>query len=158
MGVEIERKFLVAGSGWRQGAEATEIRQGYLSLRPHHTVRVRVAGGRAWITIKGLPEGARRAEFEYEIPLLDGRAMLQELCERPLVEKTRYRVRHGARLWEIDEFGGANAGLCIAEIEIEDEREELDLPAWVGAEVTDEPRYANANLVRAPFCTWPERR
>ena len=157
MAQEIERKFLVRGKDWRHGAVGVEYRQGYLSLRPERTVRVRVAGDRGWLTIKGKPVGARRAEFEFEIPLADALAMLQTLCEQPLIEKTRYRVVHGTATWEIDEFHGDNEGLCVAEIELGQEDELFDLPAWAGAEVTDDPRYANASLVREPYRDWRER-
>jgi CYTH domain-containing protein len=106
------------------------------------------------LTVKGITVGATRAEFEYEIPVADARVLLDELCERPLIEKTRHLVVIGARTWEIDEFSGANAGLVVAEIELDEPDEPIDFPAWVGPEVTDDPRYFNSNLIAHPFAEW----
>jgi adenylate cyclase len=154
VGQEIERKFLVQGDGWLEGAKATRLRQGFLSTDPERTVRVRTAGSRAWLTIKGKTVGARRVEYEYEIPLSDAEQMLDSLCERPLIEKTRYEVPVRGHTWEIDVFEGDNAGLIIAEIELQDEAETFEVPSWVGEEVTDDARYFNSNLVREPYATW----
>ncbi|MBW1876484.1 MAG: CYTH domain-containing protein, partial [Deltaproteobacteria bacterium] len=110
MGEEIERKFLITGDGWRETAEGTQYRQGFLSTEPERTVRVRVAGPRGSITVKGKNIGARRAEFEYEIPVADAERMLDTLCKRPLIEKVRYTLAAGAHTWEIDVFEGDNAG------------------------------------------------
>ncbi len=151
---EVERKFLVLGDAWRTGAAGSAVRQGYLSIRPEATVRVRVVSQSAWLTIKGRSHGPRRVELEYPIPLREAEYLLAKLCEQPPIEKTRYVVRHAGRQWEVDEFHGANAGLIVAEIELEDPDQPIDLPPWVGEEVTDDPRYANASLVRAPFCDW----
>lgn len=156
MGEEIERKFLVAGEGWRETAEGTAYRQGFLSTEPERTVRVRAAGDRGTITIKGKNVGARRAEFEYEIPLADAQQMLDTLCKRPLIEKVRYTLSAGAHTWEIDVFGGDNAGLVVAEIELGSEDETFDKPGWVGDEVTGDPRYFNSNLVDNPYRTWED--
>jgi adenylate cyclase len=156
MGEEIERKFLVAGDGWRETAEGTAYRQGFLSTEPERTVRVRAAGDRGTITIKGKNVGARRAEFEYEIPLVDAQQMLDTLCKRPLVEKVRYTLTAGAHTWEIDVFEGDNAGLVVAEIELGSEDETFDKPGWVGDEVTGDPRYFNSNLVDNPYRTWED--
>ena len=155
MGEEIERKFLVTGDAWRAQASGTRFRQGFLSTDPDRTVRVRVAGARGMLTIKGRTVGARRPEYEYEIPLDDAEQMLDSLCERPLIEKVRFELRAGAHLWEIDVFEGDNAGLVVAEIELESEDESFERPDWIGEEVTDDPRYFNANLVESPFRTWP---
>lgn len=155
MALEIERKFLVNGDGWRTGGGVT-TRQGYLSRVPGRTVRVRVAGDAAWLTIKGITTGAARAEFEYEIPLDDARALLR-LCDGPLIEKTRHVVHFRGFDWEVDEFHGANAGLVVAEIELESSEEAFERPAWLGAEVTDDHRYFNASLVEHPYSTWTER-
>ncbi len=154
MGVEIERKFLIAGDSWRETAEGTQYRQGFLSTEPERTVRVRVAGSRGSITIKGKNIGARRAEFEYEIPLADAEQILDTLCKRPLIEKVRYTLSVGPHTWEIDVFEGDNAGLVVAEIELGQEDEAFDKPEWVGDEVTDDPRYFNSNLVAKPYRTW----
>lgn len=154
MGEEIERKFLVVGDGWRNTAEAEPLRQGFLSTEPERTVRVRLAGSRGSLTIKGKTIGARRQEFEYEIPGADAQRMLDTLCERPLIEKVRYRLRVGRHIWEVDVFEGENAGLVIAEVELESEDEAFEKPDWAGEEVTDDPRYFNSNLVAKPFRTW----
>jgi len=154
MGEEIERKFLVSGEAWRETAEGTRYRQGFLSTEPERTVRVRVAGPRGSITVKGKNLGARRAEFEYEIPVADAERMLDTLCKRPLIEKVRYVLAVGAHTWEIDVFEGDNAGLVVAEIELRREDEAFERPEWVGDEVTDDPRYFNSNLVANPYRAW----
>ena len=154
MGEEIERKFLVSGEAWRETAEGTRYRQGFLSTEPERTVRVRVAGPRGSITVKGKNLGARRAEFEYEIPVADAERMLDTLCKRPLIEKVRYVLAVGVHTWEIDVFEGDNAGLVVAEIELRREDEAFERPEWVGDEVTDDPRYFNSNLVANPYRAW----
>jgi adenylate cyclase len=149
---EIERKFLVddRNDSWRK-AEYSEIRQGYLSVDKHRTVRIRTAGDSAYLTIKGITEGATRAEYEYPIPLAHANEMLDTLCLRPLIEKHRYRVDYHGLIWEVDEFYGDNSGLIVAEVELESEQHVFDKPPWVGEEVTDNPRYYNANLVNNPY-------
>ena len=156
MGTEIERKFLVQGDAWKRAAEGPgePVRQGYLSTAREHTVRVRVKAGKGYITIKGESAGARRAEFEYPIPSEDATTMLDSLCQRPLIEKTRYVVRHRGCCFEVDEFHGDNAGLFVAEVELSSEDHEVELPEWIGKEVTDDPRYYNSNLVRHPYAHW----
>ncbi|BCR06812.1 CYTH domain-containing protein [Desulfuromonas versatilis] len=154
MPMEIERKFLVSGDQWRQGAHGTLYRQGYLCTDPERTVRVRLAGDRGTLTIKGKTEGISRAEFEYPIPAGEAAQLLDRLCLRPLIEKRRYRVEYGGRIWEVDEFFGDNAGLVLAEVELETESAQVELPSWVFREVSDDPRYFNASLVKKPFCTW----
>lgn len=154
MGQEIERKFLVEGDAWRALAEGTRYRQGYLSTVKERTVRVRTIGDKAYLTIKGITQGIARAEFEYEIPLADANALLDDLCERPLIEKDRYKILHGGLTWEVDEFFGENAGLVLAEVELEAEDQVVELPDWVGQEVSDDPRYYNANLIASPYRTW----
>lgn len=154
MGQEIERKFLVGNDSWRAGASGIRFRQGYLSTDPQRTVRVRLEGDRGMLTIKGLSRGLSRAEFEYPIPAAEAATLLDTLCLRPLIEKTRYRVEHGGHLWEIDEFSGDNAGLVLAEVELSSEDEQVELPPWAGPEVSTDPRYYNANLVRHPFRSW----
>lgn len=154
MGKEIERKFLVIGEGWRADAVAFEIRQGYLANAPDLAVRVRTCGDRAYLTVKSGKRGLTRAEYEYEIPVADAEEMLDGLCARPLIEKTRHRLEYGGRTWVVDVFAGDNAGLRLAEVEFDDEGDTIDLPEWVGEEVSDDPRYLNANLVSAPFRSW----
>jgi adenylate cyclase len=156
MGIEIERKFLVVGDGWRQ-APAVPYAQGYLNRDKQRTVRVRVVEDSAWLTVKGASTGATRAEFEYPIPVADARQLLA-LCDGPLVRKLRRVVVHAGLTWEIDEFQGDNAGLVVAEIELVAEDAPFERPAWLGAEVTHDARYFNSNLATAPFCTWPEAR
>ena len=151
---EIERKFLVIGDGWRDAAVGTRFRQGFLSTEPERTVRVRVAGARGSITVKGKTVGAKREEFEYEIPLQDVERMLDGLCKRPFIEKVRYTLSVGRHVWEIDVFEGENAGLVVAEIELASEDEAFEKPDWAGEEVTDDPRYFNSNLVAKPFRAW----
>lgn len=151
MAVETERKFLVTSEDWREGAQACPIRQGYLSLGEETTVRIRVAGDCAFITVKGRTEGMSRAEFEYPIPLADAEAMLSDLCARPLIEKTRYSLEHAGKLWTVDVFGADNSGLVVAEVELTHPEEEVALPGWVGKEVTCDPRYRNSALVSAPL-------
>ena len=157
MGIEIERKFLVGSDQWRAAAgPGTRYRQGYLYAQADGAVRVRVAGDEAWLTVKGATRGIERLEFEYVIPRADAEAMLEHLCRRPLIEKTRYVVPHGGRRWEVDVFEGANAGLVVAEVELPSADAAVDLPAWVGREVSDDPRYYNANLARHPYREWKD--
>ena len=158
MATETERKFRVTSSEWRDEAiSGTTLRQGFLSTDPERTVRVRLMDGEARLTIKGITKGATRAEYEYPIPPGDAAEMLDELCLPGPIEKTRYRVRHAGHIWEIDVFFGANAGLVIAEIELESENEEISFPSWVGHEVTGDPRYYNASLAQHPYREWRER-
>jgi adenylate cyclase len=154
MAWEIERKFRVRGDAWRREAGGEVCRQGYLSLDPERTVRVRACGGRGTLTVKGISRGPLRTEYEYEIPLADAEALLADLCVPPLIVKTRYRVRVKDLVWEVDVFAGENRGLVLAELELEDSGRQFPLPSWVGEEVTDDPRYFNANLVTHPFQSW----
>ncbi|OAB59165.1 adenylate cyclase [Leptolyngbya valderiana BDU 20041] len=159
MGVEIERKFLLADSSWKRGARGLALRQAYLSTDPDRTVRVRVAEvepgeHRGWLTIKGRSNGPVRAEYEYPIPADEAGEMIDILCVKPAIEKIRYRVDHQGDGWEIDEFSGANAGLVLAEIELESVEQRFATPPWLGREVTDDPRYTNAQLSCHPFTDW----
>lgn len=150
MGIEIERKFRVAGDGWRGRGRSTRIRQGYLLRDAGRTVRVRIGDDRAWLTVKSRPRDLVRSEFEYEIPVADAEQLLG-LCEPPVIVKVRHAVRQDGHVWEIDEYEGELAGLVIAEVELDAADEKVDLPAWVGEEVSGDPRYANSNLRRWPF-------
>lgn len=154
MGTEIERKFLVNGEGWRVGATGTRYRQGYLNADPERSVRIRLAGSRGVLTIKGKATGAERLEFEYPLPQADAEQMLEALCRKPLIEKDRYRVRHAGMTWEVDVFHGENAGLVLAEVELETADQEIDLPPWIDREVTGDPRYFNLYLVQYPYSSW----
>ncbi len=154
MAVEIERKFLVNTDAWRSHAIGKLYRQGYLPTQKYTTVRVRVVGDRGFLTIKGKSEGISRSEFEYEIPLEDAKEMLDTLCDRPLIEKIRYVLDVEGVRWEIDEFQGENQGLILAEVELSNADQKVILPNWVGQEVSDDPRYFNANLAKHPFTRW----
>ena len=154
MGKEIERKYLVKGDSWRAGAHGKRYRQGYLSTVKERTVRVRIAGDQGFLTIKGITIGDTRPEYEYEIPLTDANEILDHLAERPIIEKTRYRIPQDDIVWEVDEFEGVNRGLIVAEVELKSETQQVRLPDWIGEEVSTDPRYFNANLVAKPFTTW----
>ncbi|MGA7804649.1 CYTH domain-containing protein [Bradyrhizobium sp.] len=154
MAEEIERKFLVDTALWRATAAGTPYRQGYLSSVGERVVRVRIAANRGLLTIKGLATGISRLEFEYPIPLADAAVMLDQLCERPLIEKTRYREVVAGRIWEVDVFHGDNDGLVMAEVELATPADRIELPRWAGAEVSNDPRYFNNNLVAQPYRCW----
>ncbi|MHB9097307.1 MAG: CYTH domain-containing protein [Syntrophales bacterium] len=154
MGKEIERKFLVRDDVWRSLAKGTSYRQGYLNSAKERTVRIRTIGDKAFLTIKGLTVGATRAEYEYEIPLAECNAMLDTLAEKPIIDKKRYKVPFSGLTWEIDEFFGDNAGLIVAEVELESEGQSFKKPEWVGEEVTGDPRYFNSNLIKHPYTRW----
>ena len=151
---EIERKFLVETEDWRGLGEAMHFRQGYLSTHPERTVRVRMAGDRAWITVKGLSNGPERSEYEYGIPCSDATEMLETLCLRPLLEKRRTRIPVGGLIWEVDEFLGENAGLIVAEVELKSSDQPVTPPPWIGREVTGDVRFFNSSLSENPFCRW----
>ena len=155
MGVEIERKFLVDHQLWKQvkKPKGTHFRQGYLLDDERRTVRIRVTDKQAYITLKGAAKGISRPEFEYKIPTKDAVELLKAFSA-PEVEKIRYRIRYGGKLWEVDEFKGANAGLIVAEIELKEENETFKKPAWVAGEVSDNERYYNSNLSTHPFKKW----
>ena len=153
MAVEIERKFLLKNDDWRQ-VEGVLYRQGYLNSNRDRTVRVRTIGETAFLTIKSKSVGATRSEYEYEIPVTDANVMLDELCEKPIIEKTRHKVQFGGFTWEIDEFYGENEGLILAEIELPTADTDFALPPWIGEEVTEDTRYFNANLVSNPYKNW----
>ena len=152
MAKEIERKFLVKEGSWRN-EKGTRYRQGYLSSVKERVVRVRTINDKGFLTIKGLTVGASRLEFEYEIPRQDADLLL-DICEKPLIEKTRFKVEEKGFVWEIDEFLGENQGLIVAEVELESENQDFPKPDWVLEEVTGDPRYFNSNLIKNPFKMW----
>lgn len=154
LGVEIERKFLVRGDGWRARTTPVAIRQGYLCTQQGTAVRVRRRGQEAFLTIKGGKNGLARVEYEYPIPAADADEMLDALCRRPLIEKTRHMVRFDGVTWEVDEFAGDNAGLIIAEVELTSAEQTVALPPWAGREVSDDARFLNVNLVARPVSAW----
>ena len=154
MATEIERKFTVTSDQWRKLATGIVYRQGYIATKKGTTVRVRLVGNQGYLTIKGSTVGVSRMEYEYPIPAADAQEMLDNLCERPLIEKTRYKIEYAGLIWEVDEFAGENQGLVVAEVELTDENQIIELPDWIGKEVSDDPRYFNANLVKYPFSQW----
>jgi adenylate cyclase len=154
MAKEIERKFLVKSDMWKPVTPGVTYRQGYLSSVNERVVRVRIAGDKAFLTIKGITQGLSRLEFEYSIPMADAAVMLDQLCQHPLIEKTRYRQTVGGHIWEIDVFHGDNDGLVVAEIEVSSETETFECPSWAAEEVTGNLRYFNNNLAVNPFKAW----
>ena len=156
MGQEIERKYLVKGDEWRSLASGVPYCQGYIPTVGTSTVRVRIVGNCGYLTIKGERVNISRSEFEYPIPVEDAREMLDTLCARPLIEKTRYRIPQGDLIWEVDEFFGDNQGLIIAEVELQNETQPVDLPSWIDREVTDK-KYFNSSLVKYPYSQWQDR-
>jgi adenylate cyclase len=157
MGTEIEKKFLLTGDAWRELAEGTHYRQGYLNSVKERIVRVRTIDDKGFLTIKGITSGVTRVEYEYEIPKDECNAMLDDLAEKPIIEKTRYKIDYGGFTWEIDEFFGENKGLIIAEIELESEDQIFKKPEWVGDEVSGDPRYYNSNLIKHPYTNWQDK-
>ncbi|WP_276481759.1 CYTH domain-containing protein [Paraflavitalea pollutisoli] len=155
MAIEIERKFLVKQDLWTAVEKGTGkyYVQGYIPTEPGATVRVRVAGDKAFLTIKGPSKGIAKSEFEYEIPVNDANQLLGELCAQPII-KYRFEVDYNGKRWEVDEFLGDNAGLIVAEIELTHEAETFDLPHWIDQEVSDDKRYSNASLARRPYQSW----
>lgn len=154
MPFEIERKFLVRDSSWKGlPSGSVEIVQGYICSDTQRAVRVRTAGEKAWLAVKSAVTNLRRAEFEYEIPLADAGELLA-LCPLPPLQKVRHKVSHAGKLWEIDEYTGANSGLTVAEIELQDEEENFEKPPWLGEEVTGDPRYLSVCLYEKPYGTW----
>jgi CYTH domain-containing protein len=157
MGLEIEKKYLVKDTSWKQQAKGVHYRQGYLSSNPERTVRVRTLENKAFLTIKGISAGAVRSEYEYEIPFTEALELLTQLCEKPIIEKIRYKITYKGLIWEVDEFSGENQGLLVAEVELTNEQQEIELPPWVGEEVTTDTRYYNANLIKHPFTKWQQQ-
>ncbi|MBF0620757.1 MAG: CYTH domain-containing protein [Magnetococcales bacterium] len=154
MGKEIERRFLVKGDAFKSLAEGVSFRQGFLSTVKERVVRVRIAGGKGTMTVKGLTRGFTKTEFEYEIPVENAQIMLDDLCEQPIIEKKRYSIPMGDLVWEVDDFFGVNEGLKIAEVELASEDQPFDRPEWLGEEISNDPRYFNSNLVQSPYSEW----
>lgn len=157
MGREIERRFLVTGEAWRDLGPGCAFRQGFLSTVKERVVRVRVAGERATLTIKGVTRGIAKVEFEYPIPLEDAQYLLDHLCIQPIIEKVRHGIEYAGLYWEVDEFLGENAGLVLAEVELQSEDQAVILPPWVGREISDDPRYFNSSLAEHPYRHWRDR-
>ena len=156
MATEIERKFLVLNDDWRAIVESDmKIVQAYLASNEFSSTRIRIQDNRANINIKSATLGITRSEFEYAIPVVDAQSMIDDLCIKPVIEKTRYTVKHMQHSWEIDVFSGENQGLIVAEIELSSPDEPFETPSWIGEEVSNDARYYNACLVRNPYKTWP---
>jgi adenylate cyclase len=154
MALEIERKFLVNNRDWMDGYTGEYYVQGYLFTDPEKVVRIRIVGEKAFLTVKGKNEGPLRKEYEYPIALDDAKEMIDSFCKGRVVEKMRYKIVYANKLWEVDVFLGANEGLIIAEVELDYINEPVELPAWIGMEVTEDPRYYNSSLAKHPFSRW----
>ncbi len=154
MGVEIERKYLVLSDEYKTLDSGELFRQGYLNSNKARVVRIRVREDKAYITIKSLPKDLIRDEFEYDIPVNEAVYLLENICEQPIIEKTRYKIKFRDHLWEVDEFHGENNGLVVAEIELENVDEPFAIPPWVGDEVSHDWRYFNSNLLSNPYSKW----
>jgi adenylate cyclase len=155
MPLEIERKFLVDTRKWNPTVEGTRLVQAYLSIDPNPTVRVRIAGEKAFVTIKGRTKSISRPEFEYEIPVNEAQEMMKLAISNP-VEKIRYKILHKGFLWEVDVFSGKNEGLVMAELELESENQAFTRPDWLLAEVSGDRRYYNSYLSECPFQEWAD--
>ena len=156
MALEIERKYLIDLEKIGTLENGIRIKQGYLSTDKNAVVRVRVKNDKAYLTIKGANNGISRLEFEYEIPFDEANEMLDNLCKKPVIDKTRYIIKHDIHIWEIDVFYGDNEGLVVAEVELKDENEKINLPSWIKEEVTPDNRYFNSNLMKHPYKDWVE--
>ena len=155
MKIEIERKFLVKDQVWRNlTKEVKFIKQGYLSSCESRVVRIRTVDDKAFITVKGLATENSRKEFEYELPFTDANIMLEELCEKPLIEKNRHKIEAVDFIWEVDEFFAENKGLIVAEVELDSIDKEIIIPPWIGEEVSKDWKYSNSNLLKNPYCNW----
>ena len=155
MATEIERKFLVVNDQWREHVlSESRLKQGYLANQINASIRVRIGNGKAHLNIKSTTIGVSRSEFEYEVPTEDAEAMLREVAQQPFIDKTRYKVRCGDHVWDLDVFEGENRGLVVAEVELAHENEPFEMPPWAGEEVSGEAKYYNVNLVAHPFSRW----
>lgn len=153
MTYEIEKKFLLKNHGWREGAIARRMEQGYLAREPHRTVRVRRCDDQAWMTVKGPTTGITRQEVEFLLEPMVATELLG-LCLDGIIQKTRHEIRYAGDLWEVDEFHGENQGLIIAEIELADENAVFARPPWLGPEVSVDRRFSNSALAQKPWSTW----
>lgn len=155
MATEIERKFLIVNDNWRKNINTSiHMIQGYMGSNEKCSIRIRVNGETANLNIKSKTIGIQRSEYDYPIPMDEAREMLESLCDKPLIEKTRYLVQHDRHQWEIDVFEGANEGLIVAELELESANESFTKPDWAGEDVSEDPRYYNICLVTNPYKNW----
>ncbi|HSG31071.1 MAG TPA: CYTH domain-containing protein [Thermodesulfobacteriota bacterium] len=157
MPIEIERKFLIDESIVADLKEGEVIKQGYFPTTNNTAIRVRIKGGKGYITIKGSRSGITRTEYEYEIPYNEAEEIIDTLCNNMVIDKTRYKIEHFDHTWEIDVFEGGNKGLIVAEVEMSDENEKVVLPSWIKDEVTNDIRYSNSNLVKYPYNCWEKK-
>ncbi|HBX49498.1 MAG: adenylate cyclase [Bacteroidetes bacterium RIFOXYA12_FULL_35_11] len=154
MNIEIEKKFTVTNESWKEEQQGVLYMQGYICRNAGKSVRVRIAGNTSYLTIKGGRTGLSRDEFEYSIPVDDAKSLLEKYCEGKIIEKFRYKIMFEGKLWEVDEFLGNNKGLVMAEIELLSETEEFVKPDWIGKDVTNDPKYYNANMIDFPYSEW----
>ncbi len=154
MATEIERKYLVTGNDYRTLTQPIRYRQGYLCLDTKRIVRVRIKPDRAILAVKSIMSDETRLEFEYEIDMTEANVILDELCEKPIIEKDRYKIEYHGFKWDVDEFMGENAGLVVAEVNLDNEDQQVPLPGWVGKDVSKEPKYLNCELIRNPYSKW----
>ena len=153
MNIEIERKFLLLNNLWKSEAVGVHYKQAYLNEKGDNTIRVRIEGNQAKLTIKSKATNISRMEFEYDIPMEDAEKLFL-IAKTPAVEKYRYKIEYAGNIWEVDEFLGDNEGLVIAEIELESENQTFQKPSWIRMEVSGDKRYTNANLARNPYKNW----
>lgn len=154
MGIEIERKFLVKSDEWKSLGNRIFYQQGYLLSDKYRTIRIRTIEEKGFITIKSSVKGISRNEFEYEIPVEEAKLILETLCEKPFIKKYRTKIQLNELVWEIDEFLDDNDGLIIAEVELANENQKIDIPNWIGEEVTGDMKYFNSMLTKNPFNKW----
>ena len=157
MAQEIERKYLIQPVDWSSIAEGIPYQQGYIATQNNTAIRVRIAGDRAFLTLKGETLNISRLEFEYEIPIADAQQLLENFCKKPFIEKTRYKIQYANLTWDIDIFEGENDGLAIAEVELDHEDQPIDLPPWIDREVTGDPKYYNSALANNPYQKWQNK-
>lgn len=157
MAQEIERKYLVKSADWPSMAAGIFYKQGYIATQNKIAVRVRIVGNRAFLTLKSENVGPSRLEFEYEIPVVDANSLIDKFCEKPLIEKTRYKIDYAGLTWEVDVFSGDNEGLTLAEVELESETQKIECPPWIAQEVTGDAKYYNSNLAKHPYNQWAEK-
>ena len=156
MALEIERKYLIDLEKLGTLENGIRIKQGYLSINKESVVRVRIKNDKGYLTVKGSNNSISRLEFEYEIPFDEANEMLDNLCQKPVIDKSRYIVNYETNIWEIDIFYGDNEGLVVAEVELKDENEKINLPSWIKEEVSQDVRYFNSNLMKHPYKDWVE--
>jgi CYTH domain-containing protein len=154
LGIEIERKFLVKSDEWKSLGKRIFYQQGYLLIDKNRTIRIRVIEEKGFVTIKGSVSGISRSEYEYQIPVEEAKVILETLCVKPIISKYRTKIKLNNLVWEVDEFIDENEGLVLAEVELENENQKIDIPSWIGDEVTGDIKYYNSMLIKNPFTKW----